>query len=209
MSWNGVLTSEGNALIAQWSGGKVLTLTRAAAGTGRVSVEALMAQTALVNEKREISIVGNDTVKNGQRLKMHITPTTEKLTFHQIGVWGKLDDGEEKMIALFQTETDKGVDIPAVGEKPNFSYTYYGTLEFSNKGTLTVVFDTSALVNAKTLNEAIAEHDESENPHAGVLAPAVHGHTNQDITYPDDNDPKSIFRLGVENGKIYIQEVTA
>ena len=50
MAWKGVITNSGSELLAQWTAGKTLTITRAAAGTGRVSEAAMLAQTALVSE---------------------------------------------------------------------------------------------------------------------------------------------------------------
>ena len=56
MAWKGVITNSGSELLAQWTAGKTLTITRAAAGTGRVSEAAMLAQTALVSEKQTASI---------------------------------------------------------------------------------------------------------------------------------------------------------
>ena len=66
MAWKGVIPNSGSELLAQWTAGKTLTITRAAAGTGRVSEAAMLAQTALVSEKQTVSILSNKTTAQGQ-----------------------------------------------------------------------------------------------------------------------------------------------
>ena len=74
MAWKGVITNSGSELLAQWTAGKTLTITRAAAGTGRVSEAAMLAQTALVSEKQTASILSNKTTAQGQKLQLQVTP---------------------------------------------------------------------------------------------------------------------------------------
>ena len=45
MAWLGVITNNGNDLLTRWVEGKNLTITRAAAGQGRVDPTAMMGQT--------------------------------------------------------------------------------------------------------------------------------------------------------------------
>lgn len=171
MAWKGVITNSGNELLAQWTGGKTLTITRAAAGTGRVSETAMLAQTALVTEKQEASIISNKTVDKGQRLQLRITPQAFAYTLNQFGIWAKLNNETEKMIALFQTDTDAGVDIPSTADVPDYMYTFYALLEFSgNEGTLEVVIDASSMATAETVENAIADHDKNGNAHQAALA---------------------------------------
>ena len=50
-TWNGVITNAGNSLLNEWVNEKTLNFDSAAAGQGTVAAAAMMAQTALVNEK--------------------------------------------------------------------------------------------------------------------------------------------------------------
>lgn len=175
MAWLGVITNGGNDLLTKWVEGKNLNITKAASGQGRVSETAMLAQTALVNEKQTVSIVSNTTVEKGQRLKLQVTPKSAVgYSLNQFGVWAKLDEGEEKMIALFQTDTDIGIEIPSVEEMPDFVYTFYGLLAFSNQGTLTVNIDAAAVVTAETMGQAIAAavkaHEDDDEAHAALFA---------------------------------------
>ena len=179
MAWKGVITNSGSELLAQWTAGKTLTITRAAAGTGRVSEAALLAQTALVSEKQAASILSNKTTAQGQKLQLQVTPLTAGYALNQLGIWAKLDSGAAKLIALFQTDTDAGVEIPSKTDVPDYVYTFYGLLEFTgSSGTLQVTIDASALVTAESMAAAIKAHDEDADAHEGIRQ-AVAGKQNK------------------------------
>ena len=169
MAWKGVITNSGSELLAQWTAGKTLTITRAAAGTGRVSEAAMLAQTALVSEKQTASILSNKTTAQGQKLQLQVTPLATGYPLNQLGIWAKLDSGAASLIALFQTDTDAGVEIPSKTDVPDYVYTFYGLLEFTGSGgTLQVTIDASALVTAESMAAAIKAHNEDENAHEGI-----------------------------------------
>ena len=175
MAWIGIITNNGNDLLTRWVEGKTLTVTRAAAGQGRVDPAAMLAQAALVNEKQTASIISNTPVDKGQRMKLQVTPQSEAgYSLNQFGVWARLEGEDEKMIALFQTDTDIGVEIPSKADMPDFVYTFYGLLAFSNQGSLTVNVDAAAVVTAETLGQAVAavvgEHEADEGAHAALFA---------------------------------------
>ena len=169
MAWKGVITNSVSELLAQWTAGKTLTITRAAAGTGRVSEAAMLAQTALVSEKQTVSILSNKTTAQGQKLQLQVTPLATGYPLNQLGIWAKLDSGAARLIALFQTDTDAGVEIPSKTDVPDYVYTFYGLLEFTGSGgTLQVTIDASALVTAESMAAAIKAHNEDENAHEGI-----------------------------------------
>lgn len=169
MAWKGIITNSGSELLAQWTAGKTLTITRAAAGTGRVSEAAMLAQTALVSEKQTVSILSNKTTAQGQKLQLQVTPLATGYPLNQLGIWAKLDSGAARLIALFQTDTDAGVEIPSKTDVPDYVYTFYGLLEFTGSGgTLQVTIDASALVTAESMAAAIKAHNEDENAHEGI-----------------------------------------
>lgn len=173
MAWKGVITNGGAEMLAQWTDGKVLTITRAAAGTGRVSEAAMLAQTELVSEKQAVSIVSSKATAQGQRIQLQVTPQTLGYALNQFGIWATL--GEEAgvesetdtLIALFQTDTDAGVEIPSSEDVPDYVYTFYGMLKFAGSdGELEVNIDTEALATSQTVAAAIEEHNEDANVHA-------------------------------------------
>lgn len=146
---NAVVTNAGKSLLSTWVAGKTLNIDKATGGTGTVSAAALMAQTALVNEKQILSIIGSENIPGGIRLKVQIAAPPTEYTLNQIGIWGSVDEGESILIALFQDNT--GITIPSSASMPDFLYTFFGIVEMSNSGTLSVTIDTSAAVSLETL----------------------------------------------------------
>lgn len=195
MSWKGVITNSGNELLAQWTTGKTLTITRAAAGTGRVSEAAMLAQTALVSEKQTVSILSSKATTQGQKLQLQVTAQTTGYPLNQLGIWAKLDDAAAKLIALFQTDTDAGVEIPSKTEVPDYAYTFYGLLEFSNTGgTLQVTIDPSALATTAAVSAAVKTHNESASAHTDLFGAKV----------DKDGGSTVAFTLGYDAGGVYI-----
>ena len=177
MSWKGVITNSGNELLAQWTTGKTLTITRAAAGTGRVSEAAMLAQTALVSEKQTVSILSSKATTQGQKLQLQVTAQTTGYPLNQLGIWAKLDDAAAKLIALFH------------------AYTFYGLLEFSNTGgTLQVTIDPSALATTAAVSAAVKTHNESASAHTDLFGAKV----------DKDGGSTVAFTLGYDAGGVYI-----
>ena len=141
-TWNGVITNAGNSLLNEWVNEKTLNFDSAAAGQGTVAAAAMMAQTALVNEKQTASLLGGERVSSGIRLKLRIAAPNTAYTLNQFRVSASVDGGASAMIALFQLE--QGVPIPSKTESPDFVYTFYALISCSNTGTWTVTVDTSA-----------------------------------------------------------------
>lgn len=154
-TWNGVITNAGNSLLNEWVNEKTLNFDSAAAGQGTVAAAAMMAQTALVNEKQTASLLGGERVSSGIRLKLRIAAPNTAYTLNQFRVSASVDGGASAMIALFQLE--QGVPIPSKTESPDFVYTFYALISCSNSGTWTVTVDTSACVTQSDMSAAITE----------------------------------------------------
>ncbi|WP_368274082.1 hypothetical protein [Intestinimonas butyriciproducens] len=153
-NWIGVITNAGNSLLNEWVNEKALNFDSAAAGQGIVAEAAMLAQTTLVGQKQTASLLGGERVSAGIRLKLRITAPDTAYTLNQYGVWASVEGGTPAMIALFQHP--QGVPIPSKAESPDFVYTFYGLIMCSNTGTWTVTVDTSAVVTAEDLEEAVA-----------------------------------------------------
>ena len=151
---NSAITNAGKALLASWVAGTTLTITGATGGTGTVPPEAILAQTALVNQKQTFDIIGEMPVSNGRRFQIQITAHNTSYTLNQIGIWAKIGSGSPVLLALFQDAA--GITIPAQSEMPDFVYTFYALLEMSNTGTLEVNINTSAVVSREEFDAGIA-----------------------------------------------------
>ncbi|MDY5501618.1 MAG: hypothetical protein SPF77_03440 [Gemmiger sp.] len=154
-TWNGVITNAGNSLLNEWVNEKTLNFDSAASGQGTVAEVAMMAQTALVNEKQVASLLGGEKVASGIRLKLRIAAPDTAYTLNQFRVSASVDGGSPAMLALFQLE--QGIPIPSKTESPDFVYTFYALISCSNTGTWTVTVDTSACVTQGDMTAAITE----------------------------------------------------
>ncbi|WP_050698010.1 hypothetical protein [Anaeromassilibacillus senegalensis] len=154
-NWIGVVTNVGNALFSQWLVGTKLNISSAAAGTGTVPPAALLAQTALVNQKQVASIVSYERMEKGIKLKVQITAPQTGYFLNQFGLWGTLDSGTPTMVAIFQNEDS--IPIPNHADSPDFVYTFYGIIAMSNTGDFSVTVDASAVVSMSTMTAAISE----------------------------------------------------
>lgn len=153
MEWNAVITNGGKNLFASWVDGTTLTFDKAASGTGTVPVAALIAQTALVNQKQVVSFVGREKVTDGIKLKIQITAPAVGYGLNQIGIWGKIGGGASVLVAIFQRDTS--IPIPSKTETPDFIYNFFAVLAVSNTGNFSVTIDPSAMVTNATMTAAI------------------------------------------------------
>ncbi len=143
-NWIGVITNAGNALLNAWVGGKVLNFDGAEGGTGTVQEVAIIAQTALVNKRQDLSILGAERLPEGYRLKLRVPPSDEGYVLNQIGIKATVTGGQSTMLALFQHE--QGIVIPSKTEIPDFQYTFYALVSCSNTGHWTVTLDPTVFI---------------------------------------------------------------
>ena len=160
MSWSGVITNAGQSMLDQWTlGGHVLTITGATVGSGYVSDASMRAATALSSEKDDASIISSEAITDGTRFKIQVGPTDgTAYTAHEIGLWAKLDDGDETLLALHQ-DPDGGVGVPTSTDSPDFAFAMYLVHSISNSSDLSVNVDTSAYVSQSTFAAEAAKQD--------------------------------------------------
>lgn len=152
---DGVITDGGRELLARWVSGGTLTIEKATAGTGTVSAVLLAQSTALVEEKQALSIISRKDVDGGVEIKLQMGPGESAGTMNQIGLWGRLDDGEDVLIAIYQDAN--GINVPAKSEMPDFVYAMYAMVCMSNELELNVTMDSNAYVTMDTLEEALKD----------------------------------------------------
>ena len=158
MGWIGVITNVGNALIAQLAGGgHTLTLTRASIGSGSVREANMRTAVALVSEKEDAAISGKKNITNGVQVTVRVGPVADAVgafTGHEIGIWGKLDDGTETLIALTQ-DAELGIAVPTVSESYEFAFDLNVPIYTSNTDDLTVIINPSVYVTNMVLADTV------------------------------------------------------
>lgn len=203
-TWIGVVTNAGRALFATWMNGTTFNFDAAEGGTGTTAESALLAQTALVNKKQDISILGGERVTDGIKLTIQITAPATGYTLNQIGIKGSVDGGSRVLTALFQTSD--GVTIPSVAQTPDFIYKFFGTITVSNTGEFTLMIDTSAVVSQSTLDVALIGKADlgADGKISPMQLPDMDYVTPEDMTaaikaHNEDADAHESIRTAVSN----------
>lgn len=143
------ITDAGSNLLASWITGTELRITRASGGTGTVEAEELYALTALSDPKQPMSLVGMTKNENDVTIKLQLEAATDAYTLQQIGVFARVGNGEEALLAVFQDNV--GISIPAASTSQSFIYNFFATIAVNNTGTLTIEIDGGAAVTMETV----------------------------------------------------------
>lgn len=145
--FNGRITDAGAALIAQWATGSALTITGAAAGDGRSTNLAVM--TNLTHRMQTAAITRYKVENNAVTMKLSIGAAESAYTMTQMGIFGKIGNGTETLIAVYQD--DIGVEIPSQSLSADFSFTLYAVISASGSGTLNVTIDSGSALTQDDL----------------------------------------------------------
>lgn len=159
MSWTGVITNAGQALLNAWAlGGHTLTIDGATVGSGYVAAANMRLATSLSSEKDDASIVRNEEVSGGIRFKIQVGAINgDAYTAHEIGLWGHLDDEESSTLIALHQDPDSGISVPTKTEMPDFAFAIYLVHAISNDGTLTITINHDAYASVSDLDEATDE----------------------------------------------------
>lgn len=93
----------------------------------------------MVDQKQTFSLMGLENLEQGKQVGVQISNkgVSESYILHQIGVKARLEYEEEETL-LFLLQDDRGVEIPAEAENPDFLFEVYATIAISNKGNITI-----------------------------------------------------------------------
>ena len=153
--WTGAVTNTGVMLLKTWAAGGTLVVTGAQGASGYVNEGTLVNQAALMSPMQDLSIVSYKLTDAGVRYKIQIGPHSSEYTIRQIGLFARLNDGQNTLIAIFQDRN--GMTVPSKADMPNYVFSFYGTIQMSNQGELSVVVDAEAFVTQSTMQEYVAE----------------------------------------------------
>jgi len=138
MSWIGVITTAGAALIANCiSESKALVIDTVKTGSGTTGTgteeqikTAMKAATALNTYVTSGSISGQSSTSDSVTVRMQIGPHTDAYTMKEVGLFGKKDGTDTLVLIALYQEMD-GISIPDVDVFPDFRYTLGGKIPIS------------------------------------------------------------------------------
>lgn len=155
MAWNCVKTDKGLALEAKTIAGATVALTKCVSGSGKVSVVDLRQQTAVSNQKQDLSLqsINIDGSKYSIRTVLTNTSLNAGYSLYQIGFYATDPQEGEILFALAQLDTAKA--IPSKDESPGYAIEFTFTFENSGAANIDISLDTSGFVMLGTVEDMI------------------------------------------------------
>ena len=172
-TWNdNAITDVGLELLEQsLTSGKVLTLSRAAVGSGHVESDALKDQTELSSALSDVTVLIAEQVRldgsSGLQLKLQIRNDgiSEACTFKQVGVYAS--DGEtEVLFAIYQDAN--GEEIPSSVDYPDFMEIFTAVIALSQTYDVNVNVSSLAFITRAELEKRLG--DKSDVGHTHTVA---------------------------------------
>ena len=172
-TWNdNAITDVGLELLEQsLTSGKVLTLSRAAVGSGHVESAALKDQTELSSALSDVTVLIAEQVRldgsSGLQLKLQIRNDgiSEACTFKQVGVYAS--DGEtEVLFAIYQDAN--GEEIPSSVDYPDFMEIFTAVIALSQTYDVNVNVSSLAFITRAELEKRLG--DKSDVGHTHTVA---------------------------------------
>ena len=172
-TWNdNAITDVGLELLEQsLTSGKVLTLSRAAVGSGHVESAALKDQTELSSALSDVTVLIAEQVRldgsSGLQLKLQIRNDgiSEACTFKQVGIYAS--DGEtEVLFAIYQDAN--GEEIPSSIDYPDFMEIFTAVIALSQTYDVNVNVSSLAFVTRAELEKRLG--DKSDVGHTHTVA---------------------------------------
>lgn len=176
MSWEkSSYTTAGAALLSESLSGGALTITRAVSGTGSADTD-LSEETTVSGDLHELMLLGIETIEDddghpARKVSVHTESGDDAYLMHQVGVFGRLNDGEEVLLFLMQDE--RGVEIPASGTNANFAFDVDILLAVSNKANISLTLAPQVQALMKLVKAEIEKHNADASAHATTITAAV------------------------------------
>lgn len=176
MSWEkSNYTAAGAALLSESLSGGALTITRAVSGTGSADTD-LSEETTVSGDLHELMLLGIETIEDddghpARKVSVHTESGDDAYLMHQVGVFGRLNDGEEVLLFLMQDE--RGVEIPASGTNANFAFDVDILLAVSNKANISLTLAPQVQALMKLVKAEIEKHNAAADAHAATITAAV------------------------------------
>lgn len=176
MSWEkSNYTAAGAALLSESLSGGALTITRAVSGTGSADTD-LSEETTVSGDLHELMLLGIETIEDddghpARKVSVHTESGDDAYLMHQVGVFGRLNDGEEVLLFLMQDE--RGVEIPASGTNANFAFDVDILLAVSNKANISLTVAPQVQALMKLVKAEIEKHNSDASAHATTITAAV------------------------------------
>ena len=224
MAWKAVMTNTGVDLLKGMLGGARLSITRAVIGSDILSDEEMKGLTDLSNKIPAYVEAVKLADKSCETVQVRISNlgVTEHAVMHQVGLFAKIDDGIDVLLAVYQN--DFGEEIPAYAEYPNLLLKFNAGLDISITDNIVVMVNHSAFATFEDLGAlqkritelsgkvgSNIEVSDKEVPAVGVkthyyITKSVPNYTPYDPDTDTSNVQDGMLDTGTETVRGYVQD---
>lgn len=151
MAWKAIMTNGGVELLKGMLGGARLSIIRAAIGSDVLSDEEIKTLTDLNNKiPAYVQVIKlSETDCETVQVRISNLGVTESAVMRQVGLYAKIDDGIDVLLAVYQN--DFGEEIPSYAEYPNLSLKFNAGLDISITDNIVVKVNHSAFATFEDL----------------------------------------------------------
>ena len=169
-TWNeAIITKKGIALLTKLHSGTTLSLTRAVAGAGSVAHNDLQYQTAVTDERQEMTFSTKSYPEEGTcaiPLRLRNIDVTEEYNVTQIGVYAFDPDEGEILYLIAQASDGVGTNVPTAAEMPTYASVWTFNVLYGQADDVTIVVDPAAAATVEEIQAIIDAHTgDTDNPH--------------------------------------------
>lgn len=208
------VTRQGEDMLNDLLYGRRLTVTAAYGGTGETDPDNLAELEDLSGDRHKLALLDVENALEGKTFGVQITNNGVETGFvlHQIGIFARVDDGEEKLLCVFQDRDGKnkrgGIDVPSQSESPSFMLEFYGFLAITNGVKFEVDLSQSgATVTPQYLAQVVDSHNQDEFAHPAIWA-AIRGlqGTVEEAGLPETGEAPPSAELPGKPGQHYFDQ---
>lgn len=201
------VTNDGVEMLNEWMAGRSIEVVSAYGGTGTVSVDELMEQTGLVDQRQRLNLAGEENSADGKVVQVQVSNAglTEEYELNQVGVFALLDPGKEtqtepKMLFIMQDE--KGVTVPPVTEV-SFLLELYCKIGITNNGRFQVSIDSAGVATIGRMKEEL--DNLAASILSGNISTPLETASGEEITTQDGEEIRAHgkFGGGADNDRSY------
>lgn len=148
---NAIITNRGLALLAKLASGNSLSLVRAVAGSGTVDPAELQYQTAVAEEKQDLTFGIQSYPEEGKcavTVRLNNTAVSNAYFVNQIGIMAFDPDDGEILLLISQEASGTGTEVPSEAQTPGFSVEWTFYIQYGQADGVEVTVDPSNTVSA-------------------------------------------------------------
>ena len=147
MSWKGVVTDNGKAMLNEFAlGSTTLSFTSVKLGSGLTEAVDMRAATGLKSYVTDGEYESISPAIGGAKICIEVGPHTTAYTLHEVGLYAKLSNQQSPSLFALIQDDGNGIPVPATADFPDFIFRLANLFPISNLDSVSITVDPSAYV---------------------------------------------------------------